>query len=93
MKFIRNLRGSWPNWLADLDGGGFVYCRIRRGDAFIGVGSTPYEADSNADRVAHGETAYAGVSDDVDALVLLKNHGYYFCCPREMELQEEAKGA
>lgn len=93
MKFIRNLRGSWPNWLADLDGGGFVYCRIRRGDAFIGVGSTPYEADSNADRVAHGEDAYAGVSDDVDALVLLKRHGYYFCCPREMELQEEAKGA
>ena len=81
---IRNLRGSWPQWLASTDDGRMVYIRIRHGLAWVGVGATPKLAMDAAERVKESPE-YMGVSDCVDALVVLQEQGFYYVCPTEEE--------
>ena len=77
---IRNFRGSWPDWFADLDDGRFVYIRIRHGYVFVGVGATQ-ELAMGASEEVKSSPDYAGVSDAVDALVILREQGYYYVSP------------
>ncbi|SRR5258708_30468965 len=84
---IRNLRGSWPNWFADLGDGRTVYVRIRHGEFSVGVGKTKEEAESAAE-VVNRHDSFAGVSDVVDALVGLRNRGFDYVCPSYEEKPE-----
>jgi hypothetical protein len=79
MIIIRNLRGSWPTWTADLDDGRKVFIYIRYGEIRIGVGVTREAARDAAEEVPN-EWDLGGVSDCLDALVALRKHGYHFVC-------------
>jgi hypothetical protein len=82
MKTIRNLRGSWPSWCADIaDNGQVVFIYIRHGEVRIGEGPTEEAASSAAVEVASGP-GYAGVTDVVDALNVLRGRGYHYVTPR-----------
>lgn len=77
---IRNLRGSWPNWCADLDDGRVVFVYVRYGEARVGVGANENDASSVAEEVDEGDQ-YAGVTDVLVALTVLQRQGYYYVCP------------
>jgi hypothetical protein len=70
MKLIHNFRGSWPNWSADVDGSGRIDIRIRYGFCYI---SPP-----DAEEIEESGKQYAGVTDAVDAVNVLRNHGYHW---------------
>jgi hypothetical protein len=76
---IRNLRGNWPTWTADLDDGRKVIIYIQDGEVHIGVGATGIHAAAALKQVPN-EWNFNGVSDCVDALIALRRHGYYFVC-------------
>jgi hypothetical protein len=84
---IRNIRGGWPNWLADLDDGRFLYVRMRHGEFSVGLGKTAAEAQEAAE-VVNDHVSFAGVSDVVDALVGLRNRGFDYVCPTDEEKPE-----
>jgi hypothetical protein len=77
---IRNFRGSWPSWCADVEGGETVFIYIRYGEIRIGVGNSEQEASDNAVEVPN-EWGLGGVSDCTDALVALRKNGYNFVAP------------
>lgn len=77
---IRNLRGAWPNWFADLDDQRVVYVRIRFSQASVGIGASEEEAMTEAVVVREGDD-YAGVTDVVDALIVLRDQGYFYVAP------------
>jgi len=79
---IRNFRGSWPNWVADLDDGHFVFIYIRYGEVRIGRGPTVDEASEAAIEVEN-KWDLGGVSNCLDALVALQANGYYYVAPNE----------
>lgn len=83
MTIIRNIRGGWPQWHADLDDGRVLYVRIRYGEFSVGVGKTEEEADGSSEVVNRHES-FAGVTDVVDALVGLRNRGFYYVAPPEV---------
>lgn len=80
---IRNIRGSWPQWYADLDDGDTVYIRIRHGEVWIGQSDSEHEAYRRSKPVKTDDDKYMGVSDVVDALIELKENGYYYVCPAD----------
>jgi hypothetical protein len=77
---IRNIRGGWPNWLADLDDGRVLYVHVRSGEFCLGLGQSKDEAMYNSGVVRHSE-AFAGVTDVIDALVALRENGFYYVAP------------
>lgn len=79
-KIIRNFRGSWPNWIADLDDGRVVFIYIRWGEIRIGVGCDAEDASHEAEEVMN-DRDLAGVSSALDALIELEKKGYHYCCP------------
>ena len=83
MTIIRNIRGGWPNWYADLDDGRVLYVRIRHGQFSVGLGKTADEA-MDAAEVVNTHASFAGVTDVVDALVGLRNRGFYYVAPPEV---------
>jgi hypothetical protein len=86
MKFFRVLYGSWPNWYGELDDGDILYVRIRHGKVFIGTGKTEDTASDNADLIREGVAEYAGVTDIIEALIELREMGYYFVPPTSRDL-------
>jgi hypothetical protein len=77
---IRNLRGNWPSWCADLDDGRVVYIYIRYGVVRVGVGTSDTHASDVAEEVRSGDD-YAGVTDVLTALNVLAEMGYHYACP------------
>lgn len=90
---IRNLRGSWPEWCADLDDGQVVFVYIRYGEVRVGVGDTEQSASFAAIDCRSGDD-FAGVVDVLVALNVLRELGYYYVCPtyREAERVGRVRG-
>jgi hypothetical protein len=76
---VRNFRGRWPNWYANLDDGQVLYVRIRHGRASLGLGTTEDAAIDNAKEIGEGPQ-FDGVTDAVDAVLLMRELGYYWVC-------------
>ena len=87
---IRNLRGSWPQWCANLDDGRVVFVYIRYGGVRVGVEWTEQKASDVAEEVADGPE-YAGVTNVLVALTVLQKQGYYYVCPTFQEEQRAHK--
>jgi len=87
---IRNLRGSWPQWCADLDDGRAVFIYIRYGEVRVGVGDSEQTASYAAVEVRDGPE-FAGVTDVLVALNVLRELGYHYVCPTRREAGTQAK--
>jgi hypothetical protein len=77
---IRNLRGNWPNWCADLDDGRVVFIYIRYGEVRVGVGTSDTHASEVA-KIARSGDEYGGVTEVLTALTVLDEMGYHYVCP------------
>jgi hypothetical protein len=84
MIMFRKFWGSWPQHFVRLDSGEVVYVRIRYGQVWIGVGDTEESAMDNS-VLTKGSEIYQGVTDAVDALFELRENGYHFVPPVNLE--------
>ena len=79
---IRNLRGSWPQFYADMDNGDVVFIRIRHGYVWVGVGKTKGQAEGRSELVK-SSADFCGVTGALEALEQLQERGFYYVPPAE----------
>ena len=77
MTIIRNLRGSWPTWYVDLDDGRVLSIYIRHGVVDVGIARTQGGDWEAAGQVKAGPQ-FAGVTDALTALTVLRELGYHY---------------